>query len=84
MYIAVRPEGLIPDYFGTLECKLECVEVMGRDVSVVSTHEKAQSAKLRAIVGSHRLVDTDSKTVRFRLDRDKTFVFDRESEERLG
>ena len=36
--VGIRPEAFIPDENGALVCKLNNVEVMGRDVSVVSTH----------------------------------------------
>ena len=37
--IGIRPEGFVLDENGPLVCKLNNVEVMGRDVSIVSTHE---------------------------------------------
>jgi len=59
------------------------VEVMGRDVSVVSTHEKMTGKCIRSIVSSEYRFAPDQETVRFRLKPHKVFLFDRESEERV-
>ena len=83
VYVAVRPEGLVPDEQGTLTCKLEGVEVMGRDISIVCTHP-ACAAKMRAIIGADKKVDTSLDTVRLIPLLYKTFVFDKQTEERIG
>ena len=83
VYIAVRPEGLVPSEQGTLTCKLEGVEVMGRDISIVCTHP-ACSAKMRAIIGADKKVDTTLDTVKLTPLVYKTFVFDKQTEERIG
>ena len=84
VYVAVRPEGLVPDEKGVLSCKLECVEVMGRDISIVCSHPLLESAKLRAIIGADKKIDTSLDTVRLTPLVYKTFIFDKETEERLG
>ena len=38
IYVAVRPEGFVPDPEGGLKCILSGIEVMGRDTSIISTH----------------------------------------------
>ena len=83
VYIAVRPEGLAPDEQGTLTCKLEGVEVMGRDISIVCTHP-ACAAKMRAIIGADKKIDTAIDTVKLTPLVYKTFVFDKQTEERIG
>lgn len=83
VYAAVRPEGFILQENGPLGCRLSGVEVMGRDVSIVSRHDCAVSPVIRAIIGSDNRVNTDSETVRFALKRNKTFIFDRKTEERI-
>ena len=84
VYVAVRPEGLMPDEKGVLSCKLECVEVMGRDISIVCSHPLLESAKLRAIIGADKKIDTSLDTVRLTPLVYKTFVFDKLTEERIG
>ena len=50
--VGIRPEGFIPDPEGPLACKLHRVEVMGRDISVVSSHEASENAVIRSIISS--------------------------------
>ena len=83
VYVAVRPEGLLPGEQGTLTCKLEGVEVMGRDISIVCTHP-ACASKMRAIIGADKKVDTTLDTVKLTPVVYKTFVFDKATEERIG
>ena len=82
VWVGIRPEGFILDENGPFTCGLERVEVMGRDVSVVCTHEKMTGRNMRAIIPAENNVDTEKKTVRFSLKPYKVFVFDRESEAR--
>ena len=81
--VGVRPEGFVPDEKGGLCCKLLNVEVMGRDVSVVSTHPAFQGAAIRAIVASDAAVSRGAETVRFRLKPNKVLLFDPETELRI-
>ena len=82
--VGVRPEGFVMQDDGRLSCALSGVEVMGRDISVVSTNEASQNASVRAIIASENKVDTSAKTVRFELKPAKTFVFDAQTGERIG
>ena len=81
--IAIRPEGFDPDPSGCFTCKLTGVEVMGRDVSIVSTHPDCEAPNVRAIVSSEELRDVSGETVRFNLKRGKVFAFRPETGERL-
>jgi CRP/FNR family transcriptional regulator len=49
---------------------------MGRDTSVVSTHDAHDGVQMRAIVSSDARIDTASDIVRFRLRPEKTRLFD--------
>ena len=80
--VGIRPESFVPDANGPFSCGLTRVEVMGRDISVVCTHEKAQSATVRAIIGSGSEVGTGA-TVRFSLKKNKVYLFCKETEERI-
>ena len=55
--VGIRPEGFLPDEQGGLKCHMVNVEVMGRDVSVVSTHPAFQGAAIRSIIASDAGVD---------------------------
>lgn len=81
--VGIRPEGFIPDPDGKLVCNLSRVEVMGRDVSVVSTHEDCENAVIRSIIGSDVKIDVTSPTVSFSLKPHKVYLFEKESGERL-
>ena len=80
--VGIRPEGFVPDENGPLACSLTSVEVMGRDVSVVSTHEASVKPTVRAIVNSDYKI-TSSQTVRYSLKPHKVFLFDAQDETRI-
>lgn len=71
---AVRPEGFVLSDTGALTCKLSRVEVQGRDVSVVSTHDACQNAAIRSIIPSECHPEGDA--VRFDLNPRKVHLFD--------
>lgn len=81
--VGIRPEGFILDENGPLTCKLNRVEVMGRDISVVSTHDLCDNAAIRSIIDAENNVDTDSDTVRFDLRPTKVHLFNKETGERI-
>ncbi len=83
VYIGIRPEGIEPAENGAFTCKLNNVEVMGRDASVVSTHSSSVSPVVRAIISSDIKVDTSSATVKFNIKPHKFFLFNKETEQRL-
>lgn len=99
VYAAIRPEGFIlpeecdcqgscnqsvtGENNGMLHCSLQAVEVMGRDISVVVTHPHSENVMVRAIISSETKVDTSKKEIGFELRRNKVFIFNKETEERI-
>lgn len=83
VYVGIRPEGFILKADGALHLNLSNVEVMGRDVSVVSTHPASANPIVRSIIDADNKVDTSSGIVAFDLKSHKTFIFDKKTEERL-
>ena len=83
VFVGIRPEGFELDPNGPMCCKLNNVEVMGRDSSIVSTHPTSQNPVVRSIIDSDNKVDTASEIVRFTLKPHKVFIFNKETEERL-
>ena len=81
--VGIRPEGFIPDEQGGLRCRMVNVEVMGRDMSVVSTHPAFQGAAIRSIIASDAGINREAETVRFRLKPNKVLLFDPETEARI-
>lgn len=83
VFAAIRPEGFILDENGAFECELSNVEVMGRDVSIVSRHEASVNPIVRSIINADNKVDVSAKTVRYTLKPHKVFLFNAETEERI-
>lgn len=83
VYVGIRPEGFVLQEDGALSCELSVVEVMGRDISVVSTHPLSQSPSIRSIISAENSVNVAAGTVRFNLKPAKVHLFDRQTEERV-
>ena len=81
--IGIRPEGFVVDPEGPMVCNLQNVEVMGRDVSVVSTHEASLNPTLRSIVDADSAINLGASEIRYSLKRHKVHLFDAETEERI-
>ena len=83
VYVGIRPEGFLLQKDGSLCCKLKGVEVMGRDISVVSSHDASLNTQIRSIINAENEVDTEIETVRFSLKPNKVLLFSKGSEERI-
>jgi len=83
VYIGIRPEGFELDDNGTFNCELKNIEVMGRDVSIVSTNESAISPMIRSIINSDNKIDPSKTTVTYTLKPHKVFLFNKETEKRI-
>ncbi len=80
--VAVRPEGFAINPSGAFECGVSGVEVMGRDTSIVATHPCCHDASFRIIVNSESVTEIQD-TVHFDLKKNKMFLFDAQSGERI-
>mgnify|MGYP001046466874 CR=1 FL=1 len=98
VYAAIRPEGFLLKEEGALHCELKGVEVMGRDISVVSGNAASLNPAVRSIVASEHMgqifsiedrnragcaASGESRTVRFSLIPRKVFLFDKKTEQRI-
>lgn len=83
VHVGIRPEGFLLQENGPLHCHLNRLEVMGRDVSVVSTHENSQNASVRSIIDSEDRPDMNAERVGFSVKPRKVFLFHKETEERI-
>ena len=81
--VGIRPEGFIPDENGPLVCDLKGVEVMGRDISIVSSHSASLSQAVRSIINTDSKIELGSTKVSFSLRPAKVFIFDADTEERV-
>ena len=83
VFVGIRPEGFVVDPNGALTCNVNGIEVMGRDVSIVSTNENSINPVIRSIINSDEAISAEASTVNYSLKPHKVFVFDKETEERL-
>ncbi len=83
VYVGIRPEGFIYDAEGAFTLRVDHIEVMGRDKSVVSVHECSTKPTVRSIIDSDVMLPPDAETLRFNIKPYKLFLFDAETEERL-
>ncbi len=81
--VGIRPEGFIPDENGPLRCRVSNTEVMGRDVSIVSTHSASLNPVVRSIINADHGIQLQQEFVRYAVKPHKLFIFSRETEERI-
>ena len=73
--VGIRPEGFLPEADGPFACKLNRVEIMGRDVSIVCENGACEAGTLRAIIQSDGTEQSHPDIVRFRLKPGKVLLF---------
>ncbi len=83
VFVGIRPEGFILDENGEFECKLNSVEVMGRDITIISENQASVNPRIRSIVASENKLDEETDSVKFSLKSNKVFLFDKETGERI-
>lgn len=83
VYVGIRPEGFVPKADGPLSCGLRGVEVMGRDISVVTFNKASLAPAVRSIISTENMADIGSTTARFAVLPHKVYLFDKETEERI-
>lgn len=85
VYVGIRPEGFLVDENGPLKCNLGRVEVMGRDISIISSHSNLlnDTGTIRSIVDAEDCPNLKLDQVCFSLRPSKVHLFDRDTEERL-
>ena len=81
--VGIRPEGFEPADDGALCCNLLNVEVMGRDISVISSHEASYTEKIRTIIDADHSIDVSGGTIRYRIKPHKCLIFNKVTECRI-
>ncbi len=81
--VGIRPEGFLLREDGPLACRMERVEVMGRDISIVASQEACREGGIRAIISAESAVDPHASSVRFAVKPAKAFLFEKDSQERI-
>lgn len=82
VYVGIRPEGFIVDDEGKFKCELKGINIMGRDITVLSSNSACKNV-IRSIVSAENRIDEEAETVRFNLKPYKTYIFDKRTEERI-
>lgn len=81
--VGIRPEGFLLREDGPLSLDLVRVEVMGRDISVVSTSEVSINPTVRSIIDAEMRLKVKEEKVHFALRPSKVLLFHKETEERI-
>lgn len=81
--VGIRPEGFLLREDGPLSLDLARVEVMGRDISVVSTSAVSINPTVRSIIDAEMRLQVKEEKVRFALRPSKVLLFHKETEERI-
>ena len=83
LIVGIRPEGFLLREDGPLSLDLVRVEVMGRDISVVSTSAVSINPTVRSIIDAEMRLQVKEEKVRFALRPSKVLLFHKETEERI-
>lgn len=83
VYVGIRPEGFILQENGPMTCQLDRVEVMGRDISVISRNNASLIEVIRSIIPTDHKVDITKESINFAVVPHKVFLFSKETEERI-
>ena len=99
VFVGIRPEGFIYNPNGELTCDLVNIEVMGRDVSIISSNKgcinydlinnkdeankEVESPVIRSIIDADTKIDLGASVVKFSLKPNKVFIFNHETQERI-
>ena len=84
VYVAIRPEGFsmaTKKDKEVLTAKLNMIQVLGRDISIVATNPNCTKESFKVIISSEDRSDDEDLT--FKVKPNKMFLFDGESEERI-
>lgn len=88
VYIAIRPEGYILDSEGVLKVRALCFENIGRELILLAFHEYCLKETLRIMFFDIKKnpVNFNSNQkifLKFNINKEKCFIFDKENEERI-
>jgi len=89
VYAGIRPEGFTVSDSGQLRCKLDRVEVLGRDFSILSSNDASVNAVVRSIINTDAFISQQqpaqqSGSVKFTLRPNKVHLFNRTTEMRVN
>ena len=79
--VGIRPEGYIANTKGSFEVPYTFIESIGRDISLVSSHPECNAASFRIILADKTLITP--QTMKFDIRKDKCYVFNKQTGERV-
>lgn len=82
--LGVRPEGYIPNDNGALALDRQFVETIGRDLALVVKHKDSLVDSFRVIIASDNISLGNKDVVKFDLNPNKTYIFDKEDGRRIA
>ncbi len=83
VYVGIRPEGFILSPNGKLSCNVSGIDVMGRDISIVSTNGSSLNPVVRSIISADDIKNLSGEVAKFDLKQHKIFLFNKETEKRI-
>ncbi len=81
--VGIRPEGFEVSDEGTFKCVVKRKEDLGRDTSLICTHDGMQNETIRMIVPSDTAIDFSKDTTSFNIKPNKMFIFNASTGERI-
>ena len=83
VFVGIRPEGFVYRPDGAFTLHVDHIEVMGRDKSIVATHESSTKPTVRCIIDSDVVLPEDATELKFRIKPNKLFLFGAIGEDRI-
>ena len=83
VYVGIRPEGFVVSKTGKLTCSVTGIDVMGRDISIVSKNDNSLNPVIRSVIASDDMSGFHESTVKFDLKERKVLLFNKETEKRV-
>ena len=81
VFVGIRPEGFIVGPEGKMTLNVEHIETLGRDYSLVCNHPNALSVSFKVIVDADSNISAGVN--KLGIKKNKCFVFNKETEERI-
>lgn len=79
--VAIRPEGYVPNKEGKLTIPYDFIESIGRDLAIVATHKDSLLPTFRIILNDPSKITP--KEIKFDVVKEKVFLFDKKTAERI-
>ena len=83
VYVGIRPEGFVLDKAGKLTCSVSGIDVMGRDISIVSTNANSLNTVIRSVIAAEDMAGFSGNVAKFNLKERKVLLFNKETEARV-